>query len=109
MAYEHWIAERLRDDLAQKPGIAEKPMFGGLCFLKDGNMLCGAFRDRGMFRVGKERQDTALATQGTAPMVMGGRTMGGIVEATGDTFEDDARRTALLSLALEHARSLPPK
>ena len=109
MAYETWIAERIREDIADEPGITEKKMFGGLCFLKDGNMLCGAFRDRGMFRVGKARQDDALAIDGTAPMAMGGRTMGGIVEATGDAFEDDSRRGALMSLALEHARALPPK
>ncbi len=109
MPYEDWIAERIREDIADESGVTEKKMFGGLCFLKDGNMLCGAYRDRGMFRVGKDRAEEALAIDGATTMVMGGRTMGGLVEATGEAFEDDARRNALMSLALDHARSLPPK
>ena len=47
-----------------KPGIAEKRMFGGLVFMLDGHMLCGVMRDGGMFRVGKSREAAAMAIDG---------------------------------------------
>ncbi|MBT8425743.1 MAG: TfoX/Sxy family protein, partial [Silicimonas sp.] len=39
-------------------------MFGGLCFMKDGLMLCGVHKGGGMFRVGKPRQAAAEAIDG---------------------------------------------
>ena len=38
-------------------------MFGALCFMLGGNMLCGALSDGGFFRVGKA-QAAALALPG---------------------------------------------
>lgn len=34
--------ESLRRSLKSLKGISEKRMFGGVCFLLNGNMLCGA-------------------------------------------------------------------
>jgi len=42
MAYDEGHAEILRDHLASLPGVIEKRMFGGLCFMLNGNMLCGS-------------------------------------------------------------------
>ena len=41
MAYDEGLAQIFRDDLAAQDGISEKKMFGGLCFLNNGHMLCG--------------------------------------------------------------------
>ncbi len=41
MAYDEGLLERLRDVLAEVPGVTEKKMFGGLCILVSGNMCCG--------------------------------------------------------------------
>jgi hypothetical protein len=73
MAYDEELAQTLRDALARLEGVAERKMFGGLCFLLNGNMLCGTYRDRGMFRVGKENAAAALALPHVAPMAMTGR------------------------------------
>ena len=64
MAYDEGLAELMRGDLAGVPGITEKKMFGGLCFLLDGNMLCGVHKGGGMFRVGKDNEAAALAGRG---------------------------------------------
>ena len=36
MAYDHELADRIRDLVAGEDGIAEQPMFGGLAFLING-------------------------------------------------------------------------
>ena len=109
MAYDEGLAEVLRNDLAGYPDIEEKRMFGGLCFMKDGHMLCGIHKGGGMFRVGKERQDAALAIDGTGPMQFTGRPMGGLVDVTDEALADDTRRGRLMALALANVAGLGPK
>lgn len=109
MAYDEGLAELMRSDLADIAGITEKKMFGGLCFMLDGNMVGGVHTDFGMLRVGKERMEAARAVPGTGPMAFTGRPMGGFVQLTADAMADDGRRRQVLAMALENARSLPPK
>ncbi len=109
MAYDEGLAALMRDDLAHTPGISEKKMFGGLCFLLNGHMVCGVHKGGGMFRVGKPAEPDALSIEGCAPLSFTGRPMGGMVDASEDLIGDDARRAALMALALAHAGSLPPK
>ena len=109
MAYDEGLAELLRNDVAEMGAITEKKMFGGLCFMLDGHMLCGVHTGGGMMRVGKDRQDKALAIDGASPMAFTGRPMGGMIDVTDEALADDARRSQLLALALENVRSLPPK
>ncbi|KAJ56725.1 hypothetical protein ACMU_07240 [Actibacterium mucosum KCTC 23349] len=109
MAYDEGLAEILRDALSDTPGISEKRMFGGLCFLLNGNMVCGVHKGGGMFRVGKEQEAAALAIPGAAPLSFTGRKMGGMVEVTDDGMGNDDTRGALLTLALGFAKTLPPK
>ena len=68
MTRDPGLEEVMRDDLGELPGLSEKPMFGGLCFLAHGNMICAARQGRAMYRVGKSRNDDALALLGTAQL-----------------------------------------
>jgi hypothetical protein len=61
-------------------GLSEKRMFGGLCFMLHGNMLCGVHKGGGMFRIGKDNYAQALLLPGVSPMELTGRKMGGFVE-----------------------------
>ncbi|WP_112323833.1 TfoX/Sxy family protein [Oceanibium sediminis] len=113
MAFDEEQAERLRDRLAGHIGITEKKMFGGLCFLLNGNMLAGIHGAKmgggAMFRVGPEREAAALALPGTAPMTMTGRRMRGFVDAPADLLEDEAQLAAILALAMEYVSAMPAK
>ena len=109
MAYDEGVAALLRDELIGKGEVREQKMFGGLCFLVNGNMVCGVHKGGGMFRVGKERSAGAMAIAGAGPMVMGGRTMGGMVDVGDEALADDERRRAWMLLALANAASLPAK
>ncbi len=109
MAYDEGLADLFRDDLVDAGRVEEKRMFGGLCFMLDGHMLCGVHKDGGMFRVGKERHETALAMEGVSEMAFTGRKMGGLVEVTEAVMADDAARARLLALAMENVHTLPPR
>src|SRR5262245_32490581 len=73
------LAGRLRSVLARRRAVSEKPMFGGICFLLNGNMLCGTGTGRFMFRVGKKAHAAAMKRRGTKPMVIQGRRMEGFI------------------------------
>ncbi len=109
MSYDEGLAETVRDDLGPLPGLSEKRMFGALCFLLDGNMICGVRAEGGLYRVGKEAQDEAATLADVGPAIMGGRRMGGYVEATPEAMADDGTRARLTELALSFVRGLPPK
>lgn len=109
MAYDEGQAQIMRDALEEFDGITERKMFGGLCFMLHGNMLCGVHAKGGMARVGKPREEEALKIPGTRPLDFTGRPMGGIISLEDTAVEDDVIRAKWLALALENARSLPPK
>ena len=46
MAYDEQLAERVRDALGAHAGVSERKMFGGIGFMLDGNMCCGAHEDQ---------------------------------------------------------------
>ena len=79
MAYDERLAQRVREELADRPGYAEKKMFGGLCFLLRGNMCCGVGKDGLMVRVGPEQYESALADDHARQMDFTGRPMKGFV------------------------------
>lgn len=108
MPYSEPLANMLRNDLGTAPGMAEKAMFGGLCFLLNGNMVCGVTKTGLMYRVGKAAEPDALTLPGVRPLSFTGRKMGGLVELDADDASD-AVRTALTTMAMAHAASLPPK
>ncbi len=109
MAYEEGLAELLRSDLDGVPGVTEKKMFGGLCFMLDGNMLCGVHKGGGMYRVGKENHAEALKIEGARPMAFTGRPMGGMVDVSDEAMADDARRADLMRMARRFVDAPPPK
>lgn len=79
MAYDEELAERIRRSLANRGGITERKMFGGLAFLLGGKMFCGIVNDDLMVRVGPERYEEALGRPHVRPMDFTGRPMNGYV------------------------------
>ena len=109
MAYDEGSAEIMAGDLSDIAGITEKKMFGGLCFMLNGNMLCGVHKGGGMFRIGKVNEAAALSVEGASPLGFTGKKMGGMVEVTDECVADDDQRSELMRLALEFVGSLPAK
>ena len=109
MAYDEGLAELMRAELGDLPGLTEKKMFGGICFLQHGNMICGVHAGGAMFRIGKENEAEGLGLDGVGPMTFTGRKMGGMVDAGDAAMADDAIRGHLTGLALAYVATLPPK
>jgi TfoX/Sxy family transcriptional regulator of competence genes len=108
MPHDPHLADRMRAALARRRGISERAMFGGFCWMLNGNMLCGVEVGRFMFRVGKEQQTKALEKPGAELIVFNGRRMGGFVWVD----EKACRGRALASwieLAARFVGSLPSK
>jgi len=102
------LAGRLRKALSGRRRLAEKRMFGGVCFLLKGNMLCGVGDGRFMFRVGKDQDAAALERPGAAPMDFTGRPMKGFVWV--DPARCDARRLkGWIAMAERYVGALPAK
>lgn len=84
-------------------------MFGGLCFMLNGNMVVGTFRDELLVRVGKEGGDAALAKPHARPMVHGGRSMAGYVLVDPEGLRRDRDLKSWIDLAVAHVSTLPAK
>ncbi|MBI3715853.1 MAG: TfoX/Sxy family protein [Betaproteobacteria bacterium] len=108
MPYDEHLAERMRNALSSRDHIVEKKMFGGFCWMLNGNMLCGVEVGRFMFRVGKEREAKALSLPGAAPMDITGRPMRGFVWVRAEHAKGAALRK-WIDLASGYVGGLPPK
>ena len=109
MARDTGLEELLSENLAGTPGLTQKAMFGGMAWLVNGNLLCGASDSGMLVRLGKDNDTWALKIPGIALMVMQGRKMSGWVRAVPAVYSDEALRRKLLKSALEFNRSLPKK
>lgn len=109
MAYDHDLANRIRELLADQDAVTEMEMFGGIAFLLAGNMAVGVSREELMVRVGKDHGDAALEQPHTRPFDMTGRPMKAWVLVEEAGFESDEQLAAWVARGVAFARSLPPK
>jgi len=107
MAYDPELAAALRKALSGVRGVTERNMFGGVCFLVNGNMLAGVETERYMFRVGKERHAEALARPGATDGVYRSAARGVCLGRRGRAVRDIAGR--LGRYALDYVGALPRK
>jgi hypothetical protein len=108
MALDENLADRMRAVLAETGAVREVRMFGGLCFMLNGNMVAGTSRRGLLVRVGKDRHAEALARPGARPMEMSGRPVEGYIFI--DPPPPDERRLRdSLDLAVTFVNTLPPK
>jgi len=110
MTYDEDLADRLRAQLGDRPGLTEKKMFGGLAFLIGGNMAIAASGQGGILvRVDPEESDELVATTTAEPMEMRGREMAGWLRVDTANVADDAELAAWVERGTAYAASLPPK
>lgn len=109
MARDPGLEQLLAEDLAGLDGLATTAMFGGLAWMWNGHLLCGARTDGVMVRLGKGNDGWALDLPGSAPLRAGERVMDGWVRVSPEVAGDDALRGRLLGEATAFVRGLPPK
>lgn len=108
MPHDPHLADLMRNALKRRSGITEKKMFGGYCWMLNGNMLCGVEVGRFMFRVGKELEAQALERPGAEIIDFNGRRMGGMVWVDADSCLETGLKD-WITFAANFAGSLPPK
>jgi hypothetical protein len=109
MAFDEELADRIREALAGTPGLTEKTMFGGLCFLVGGHMCCGIEGDTLMVRVGPDAYEDALARPHAREMDFTGRPLRGMVYVDGPGVESGSGLTEWAGRGVAFAASQPPK
>lgn len=83
-------------------------MFGGICWMLHGNMICGVEVGRFMFRVGKKLEAEALTRPGAQPVVFSGDRMGGLVWVEADAALQEGL-AQWIGLAMTFVGGVPPK
>jgi len=108
MPHDPQLADEMRKALSRRKNIVEKKMFGGYCWMLNGNMLCGVEVGRYMFRVGKALEAEALAKPGARPMDITGKPMAGFVWVDASQACAAGLRT-WIDFAAQYVRTLPAK
>ena len=109
MAVSKLLVERIRHVLSRRRGITEKKMFGGVCFLLNGNMLVAVWNDSLIARLGVEQAEIALTEPDVREMDLTGRPMKGWIIVEPDGIDSDQQLTRWIDLSMTLVRTLPAK
>jgi TfoX/Sxy family transcriptional regulator of competence genes len=109
MAFDEGLVERIRDMVSDEPGLSERTMFGGLCFLANGNMCFGIVDSEIMVRVGPDAYDVALCEPHARQIDFTGRSMRGMLYVDEQGISEDDALAEWLRRGLDFAQSLPSK
>lgn len=100
------FAKALPDDMSVEP----RKMFGYPCAFVNGNMFCGLHQQNIIVRLGAEEVLARIAAgEGEAFSPMAGRTMKDYLSLSEADRTSVVRLRKWLSLALNHAKTLPGK
>ena len=109
MPYDEELADRVRALLADRPGVREQKMFGGLAFMLNGNMCCCVDKENLVVRTGPEGYEDALAKPHARIFDFTGRPMRGFVYVEGKGLTEEKALRDWVGSAVAFAGSLPPK
>ena len=112
MAYDETTAARVRQVLAGQPGLVEKQMMGGLCFMVRGGMCCSVSGKGGLLvRVDPIAYAAVLREPHVHPMKMGKRVMSGFVRVApeGCRTSEELRNWVLRGVAAVVSRKAPTR
>ena len=103
MAYDEKFADRTRELIAlTHNNVAEKKMFGGLCFMVNDKMCVGVEMERLMVRFDPEKYAEIMENEGTKPMDFTGRVMKGYAFVDIKTLNTKKKLEYWINLALEY-------
>jgi TfoX/Sxy family transcriptional regulator of competence genes len=109
MSYDEHLAARVRQALGGRREVAEKKMFGGVCFMVDGAMCCGVLKSDLIVRVGAAHHAAALAQPHTRPFDFSGRPAKGMVYVSAEGTGSDAALAGWIERAVAAGREAPPQ
>jgi len=107
MPYDEKLDSRI-SELTSGWGVIRKKMFGGTCYLLNGNMAFGVYEDFLIIRLGNEDGDKALNKPFVRPFNITGRVMRGWIMVAGQGCKGIKLRK-WLDKAYAFVQALPPK
>ena len=109
MPYSQLIEEKIEEIIRRWKNLEKKKMFGGICYLLNGNMSLGIYRDYLIVRTGIEVAEKKLKEKDVKPFDITGRVMKGwvMVGERGWRKPEDLKKWILLGK--EYALTLPKK
>jgi hypothetical protein len=109
MPYDIGLETRIDEFFAEARAYRKKKMFGGICYLKCGNMAFGIWKDRLIVRCGLARYTECLRKKHVGLFDITGKAMAGWVMVEPDGFEEDRALKAWLKIGDAFASTLVPK
>jgi TfoX/Sxy family transcriptional regulator of competence genes len=110
MGYDHDLADRIRDLVADEKDVGEQRMFGGLAFLINGNMAVAASGQGGLLvRVHPDETESLTDGERVKPMVMRGREMRGWLRVETAAVRTASQLEHWVARGVNYSRSLPAK
>jgi len=109
MPYEFAIEKRIDEMTRSWANLDKKKMFGGICYLLNGNMCFGIYKDFLIVRAGKDLADSMLGKEHIKPFDITGRPMKGWFMVNQDGFARDEALSEFLEIGKNFATTLPSK
>ena len=109
MTDDEVLIDRIRPLIKRRKGSSEKKIFGGVCFMINGNMCVGSWKGSLVVRLDREKHEQTQSEPHVKPMDITGKVMKGwaLIEPVG--IESDDNLKAWVRRAVRFAGSLPPK
>ena len=109
MASDPQLVERLVKVLAVYPDLVQRRMFGGNCFMLNGNICVGVHNKILIIRVGQSQAEALMKTPHVKPMDLTGKVMKGWATVLPEGTQRDEYLLAYAKLAYAFVGSLPHK
>jgi hypothetical protein len=102
--------ERRLDQLAGRFGaMPKKKMFGGVCYLLNGNMVFGIHKQSLIIRTSPEKAEALLKRDFVSIFDITGRPMKGWILVSPRGVETDKQLLDFLNIGFDYAKTLPKK
>ena len=109
MASDPQLVDRLSRLLSGRPGVAPRHMFGGTCFMLNGNMCVGVHEKSLIVRIGMDQADQLVSNPHVKPMDLTGKVMKGWAEVLPAGLRQDKDLLRYAELAITFVSTLPAK
>ena len=109
MSFDEKLDERITGIVSPWKKTGKRLMFGAVCYLMNGNMVAGVWKDFLILRLRPDGAEKALELPFARPFDVTGRAMKGWVMIEEPAVRDDGDLKEWLLEAKQFVKTLPPK
>jgi TfoX/Sxy family transcriptional regulator of competence genes len=109
MTYSRDLEDRIDRYLDRFDPVTKRMMFGGVCYLRRGNMCFGIYKESLVLRIDQEKAEDLISSGQAGAFDITGRAMKGWALIPPDVIETEEQLLEMLELGAEFALSLPAK